>query len=199
MADIEWRIEGDYYESCNCNPGCPCIFNSPPTKSFCVFLFAFDIRRGHYGDARLDGTKAAGMIHSPGNMWEGNYTQALYIDAACTQEQRKALEVIFTGAAGGSAPFTALFGDLVAKYLGAKDVPIEIDSQTHKVSIPEIMDFDLEYLKSVTGKIPRVLDADFIPEHKVGRAVSSTYTDHDTNRDNTGGHAFISTFELYGP
>ncbi len=61
------------------------------------------------------------------------------------------------------------------------------------------MDFELEYLKSVTGKIPRVLDADFIPEHKVGRAVSSTYTDHDTNRDNTGGHAFISTFELYGP
>lgn len=198
MSAPKWRITGEYYESCPCIPGCPCIFNSPPTKGWCIFLYAFYIKDGRCENVPFKGLKVAGMIHSPGNMWEGNYTQALYVDVTATQEQRTALETIFRGAAGGGA-FAVLFGELVSTYLGTKYVPIVFDSEARKVSIPGILQMELEYIKGLTGKVPKIVDADFIPEQKVGRAVSSWFTDHAMNVDNTGGHAFISEFDLSGP
>ena len=26
FADPAWSIEGEYFEACTCNPGCPCLF-----------------------------------------------------------------------------------------------------------------------------------------------------------------------------
>jgi hypothetical protein len=27
----QWRIQGDWWDLCNCAIGCPCVFSSPPT------------------------------------------------------------------------------------------------------------------------------------------------------------------------
>ena len=31
----EWRLKGDWWDMCNCNIGCPCVFSSPPTLGYC--------------------------------------------------------------------------------------------------------------------------------------------------------------------
>lgn len=32
----KWTIEGDYYQTCSCDYGCPCQFQAPPTQGFCA-------------------------------------------------------------------------------------------------------------------------------------------------------------------
>ena len=31
-----WKLEGDYFEGCNCDLICPCIFKGDPDESYCL-------------------------------------------------------------------------------------------------------------------------------------------------------------------
>src|SRR2546429_98439 len=61
----QWRIAGDYFENCNCDVVCPCLFStapqltSRPTQGVCDVAFGFHINQGHYGDVTHDGLNAA--------------------------------------------------------------------------------------------------------------------------------------------
>ena len=62
----EWAIEGEFAESCSCNPACPCMFGSPPTNSYCQGSRLVRVNSGHYGDVDLAGTTVM-MVFSMGN------------------------------------------------------------------------------------------------------------------------------------
>ncbi|MHA6645712.1 DUF1326 domain-containing protein, partial [Mesorhizobium sp. A623] len=32
----EWKLSGSYFETCNCETACPCVFLSPPTEGDCT-------------------------------------------------------------------------------------------------------------------------------------------------------------------
>ena len=50
LAGPDWSIEGEYFEGCTCNPGCPCMFGSEPTyNKTCKISGVFHIRKGNYG------------------------------------------------------------------------------------------------------------------------------------------------------
>ena len=51
----KWFIEADYIQACNCDYGCPCEFEAPPTMGFCQGMGAWRINKGKYGDVTLDG------------------------------------------------------------------------------------------------------------------------------------------------
>ena len=51
----DWRIAGEEIGNCNCDWGCPCQFNAPPTTGRCEALVAYEIRDGHYGATTLAG------------------------------------------------------------------------------------------------------------------------------------------------
>jgi len=34
LQTLLWKIEGDYFEGCNCDSICPCIFLADPDKGF---------------------------------------------------------------------------------------------------------------------------------------------------------------------
>ena len=46
MAD--WRMTGIYFKSCNCDPGCPCDFMSPPTHHHCEGVLGMQVETGHF-------------------------------------------------------------------------------------------------------------------------------------------------------
>jgi len=103
----QWRIAGDYFENCNCDVVCPCLFStapqltSRPTQGVCDVAFGFHINQGHYGDVTHDGLNAAVIAHTPGAMAEGNWSVALYVDERGDAAQRAALQAIFSGTSGG--------------------------------------------------------------------------------------------------
>jgi hypothetical protein len=97
-ATISWKIEGDYFEGCNCQSICPCIFLADPDEGDCQLTIGWHIQKGHYGSTRLDGLNVAGIFHTPGNMVTGpKWRAALYLDDRASKEQAEALGKIFSG------------------------------------------------------------------------------------------------------
>ena len=70
MAE-KWNVAGTYFEACNCDVACPCVFLSQPTTGECKALIGWHIDEGNQGDVSLDGLNVALYVHSPGNMVEG--------------------------------------------------------------------------------------------------------------------------------
>jgi len=63
-GSVSWKIEGDYFEACNCRSICPCIFMGDPDNGDCQLTIAWHIQKGQYGQTRLDGLNAAGVFHT---------------------------------------------------------------------------------------------------------------------------------------
>ena len=135
MATPTWNVNGQYYETCNCDFVCPCVPGQlavKPTKGDCQFAMAFQIERGKYGAVSLDGYGFIILGLTPAEMGKGNWSVGLVIDARASAEQRDAITALASGAAGG--PIAALSG-LIGKFLGAESAPIAFDRQGAKWSV----------------------------------------------------------------
>ncbi len=118
---MTWSVEGTYIEACNCEAACPCIFLSPPTEADCKVLVGWHIGKGRHGEAVLDGLNAALIAFAPGNMMDGQWKVALYLDSRGDDKQMAALQGIFSGADGGHL---ANLGPLIGQVLGARPAKI---------------------------------------------------------------------------
>lgn len=98
---VKWALEGDYLQSCNCDYGCPCEFEAPPTKGFCEGVGVWRIKKGTYGKVKLDGLSFGFAAHWPKAIHEGNGTVQLVFDEKAKPDQRDALIQIASGQAGG--------------------------------------------------------------------------------------------------
>jgi hypothetical protein len=138
VADTRWRIKGDYFENCNCDIVCPCLFStaplltSQPTEGACEVGFGFHVDRGNFGEVALDGFNVAVLARTPGPMAEGNWTVALYVDERADGPQREALTAIFSGAAGGTMGNLA---PLISTVLGVVSAPIHWQAEDRRRSI----------------------------------------------------------------
>lgn len=119
-----WNIKGTYVEACNCETVCPCIFYSPPTDGSCTVMLGWHIDQGEFDDITLDGLNTALLVHSPGNMKDGDWKVALYIDSQASKSQNEALMGIFSGQAGGHI---ANLAPLIGEVLGATSTAISLD------------------------------------------------------------------------
>jgi hypothetical protein len=194
-TQTRWQIEGDYFENCNCDVVCPCLFSpgppmtAHPTAGPCEVPFAFHIDRGNYGDTALDGLNAVVALRTPGVMSEGHATVALYLDERADEQQRAGLQAIFSGAAGG--PVGAL-APLIETVLGVKAVPITFtkDGQRRAVEIPGIMRTSVHAAPSMNpdGAI-LVSNAHPFAMESLAMAVGdegSTWADYGMRWDNSG-------------
>ena len=127
MANIpQWWIRGDWFDVCSCNIACPCEFAQAPTNNRCEGVLAYHVREGAYGDVRLDGLNVIGVAHFEGNIWAGEakVSMGLFIDERADERQRQALQLIFSGQAGG---FMANFAKLIGEVRGLEFVPITFE------------------------------------------------------------------------
>jgi hypothetical protein len=143
----DWKLEGDYFEGCNCDAICPCIFLLDPDKGHCNATVAWHIEKGHYDQTRVDDPNAVAVFVAPGNMFTGpKMKAAFYIDQNASQEQKDALSKIFSGQAGG---FFAAAASLIGETLGIKSAPITfgIEGKRRWLHIPEYLTLEIEAIK----------------------------------------------------
>src|SRR3989449_11581222 len=57
MPGPQWKLKVEQLMACNCNWGCPCSFDAPPTYGRCETALAYRIAKGSYGGGGLDGLK----------------------------------------------------------------------------------------------------------------------------------------------
>jgi hypothetical protein len=191
----KWSLSGDYFEACNCNVVCPCLFSpappltSKPSEGDCHVALLFHVNTGAYGDVKLDGLNLAVCASSDGPMGKGNWTGATYVDERADDQQTGALGAIFGGKAGG--PMAAL-APLFGKSLGVKKTPItfKIDGKVRSGAIPGVLSMSVRPLPSlVEGQEIWVSSASPFNPSKLALAVSdpgSTYADYGLKWDNSG-------------
>lgn len=101
----EWWWKAEYFETCNCDYGCPCNTTSIPTDGTCQAINVWKIREGAFDETRLEGLGIALISRWPNPIHEGNGTGVVFVDDRADDEQRAALGEIGTGKAGAGGPF----------------------------------------------------------------------------------------------
>ena len=193
----KWELKGSYFETCNCEAACPCVFTSPPTQGDCTVLVAWHIEHGTYGDVVLDGLNVALAVYAPGTMVETKWTAAAYFDDHADETQNEALHAIFSGKAGGHPAVLASF---IGNILGAKNVPMHYQSDGKKSSltIPGITEAEIELLTGQGGGPITIAGHPLCiapgEPAKVARSKHFSLTDYDWNWKLSGRTGFISPF-----
>src|SRR3974390_1659040 len=112
-GDVSFFVEGDYFEVCNCEVSCNCIWLGPATNDNCDVLLAWHVTSGNRDGVDLSGLNAVMAVHSPKQMTDGGWKVALYLDARASAEQSEALGAVFSGGAGGHlAGLAPLIGEV---------------------------------------------------------------------------------------
>jgi hypothetical protein len=122
----DWHLVGDWFDICSCNIPCPCEFAQAPTNNACQGILAWHIRQGHYGDIQLDALNVLALGAFEGNLWAGEakVIMGLFIDERANEQQREALQSIFSGQAGG---WPASFAANIGEFRGVEFVPITFE------------------------------------------------------------------------
>jgi hypothetical protein len=146
MTETAWRMSGDYFETCNCDYLCPCIYTkstATPTHGDCKVALVFHVDDGHFGETRLDGCAFVVVAQTPGPMAEGNWTVGLIIGEHASAEQRDALSKIASGEVGGPM---ARVATLTSRFAGIEFKPVrfEKDGMTCSVGVPDALDQAVE-------------------------------------------------------
>lgn len=145
---MTWSLNGTYFESCNCDVACPCLFLSPPTEDECTALVGWHIKDGVDEGVSLSGLNVALAVHSPGHMATTQWTVALYVDDKADEAQNASLMKIFGGQGGGHP---ARLATHIGAIVGVRSVPIEfsIEGGKHGLKIPGIADVAID---QITGQ-----------------------------------------------
>ena len=119
----KWHYKAELITACNCDWGCPCNFNAPPTYGLCEGGWAFKIKTGACGTQKLDGLAFALMASWPRAIHEGMGTAKIFIDKRASGEQRHLLEQIVKGKFKGK-PWP-IFAPTFDTWLDSAFVPFE--------------------------------------------------------------------------
>jgi len=197
----EWQLRGGYFEACNCDTACPCVFLGPPTQGECTVLVAWHIEEGNFGTTSLDGLNTVLAAHSPGHMLQAKWKVALYLDERATQAQRDALTKIFAGQAGGHL---ANLAPCIGEVLGVKAVTIDyrVEGRRRSMAINGLAAAEIEAVPgqndgevTVTG-MPFCI-APGIPA-VVAKSKAVSFHDHGYQWEITDKNGFYSPFAYQG-
>jgi hypothetical protein len=194
---MSWNLQGTYFETCNCNVACPCVFLSPPSEGECRVLVAWHVDQGQDGQIDLSGLNVAMAITTPGTMVETKWRAALYLDERADDPQKQALTRIFAGKAGGHPEALASF---VEDVLGVASVRIDYraEGKRRSILIPNIVDAEIEAIEGQGGGEVTVSGHPLciVPGEPavVAKSRRLDYTDHDMIWSISDGNGFYSPF-----
>jgi len=150
-----WFMNGEILGMCNCDWGCPCNFDAPPTYGHCDGVYTLVVHEGRFGDVDLAGAVFIMGGHSPGPIHEGGGTDILVLDERLSREQRDAIHRLWLGGGVGS-PFDEFasvnetrFDPIVAP------VEVRLDGIRSKVRVSDgaVLEADLSPVRNpVTGE-----------------------------------------------
>jgi hypothetical protein len=117
----KWKISGDWFDVCKCNIPCPCEFAQTPSMVTVMVFWLIILTMAIM--VTLNGLNVLALASFEGNIWAGNTKAsiAIFFDELADQQQREALQMIFSGKAGG---FMAQFAKLIGEHRGVNFAPI---------------------------------------------------------------------------
>ncbi|MEZ5341199.1 MAG: DUF1326 domain-containing protein [Acidimicrobiales bacterium] len=198
---MTWAVNGSYFEACNCEAACPCVFLSPPTTGVCTVLIGWHIDEGHFENIALDGLNVALAVDSPGHMVDTPWRAAVYLDDRASEEQSVALASVFSGAVGGHP---AVLAAHIGEILGVVSAPIsfESDKATRALRIGDVADVKIMAIAGqggspvTIGNHPLCIGPGF--DAVVARSEHLRFTDHGYEWELSAKSGFFSPFSYGG-
>lgn len=201
-ARLPWMVKGTVLIACNCDYGCPCNVNAPPTFGHCEGGWTWRIEQGRYGDTVLDGLSIGLYADWPKAIHEGSGIARSLIDARADEKQRAALRTLVEGSAGG--PW-AIFRKTFSELHGPEYVPFEVsvDSQLPAARVGGTLTVEYEAIRNpVTQETihPRVV----MPEGLVVKEAALVGTKRFTlggehvAYDHSGKYGAFGFFQYFG-
>jgi hypothetical protein len=128
---MEWRVQGSYFEGCNCEAICPCraVGGRPGgSSSFgeCFGALSWHIHEGYADDLDLSDLRIVLSLRYYDNVqpitpWE----VVLYVDERADDAQHAALAEIFLGRAGGTV--AQLYGPAIGEVHSVRRATINLE------------------------------------------------------------------------
>src|SRR5256885_9814531 len=94
MPEPQWKLKVEQLMACNCNWGCPCSFDAPPTYGKCETALAYRIAEGSYGGVALHGFKFILLPAWPQASRPGHGPRGPFLFAQPTRPTRRAAEAL---------------------------------------------------------------------------------------------------------
>src|SRR5271169_5881840 len=111
---MAYHLEGQLLEVCDCGVLCPCWVGEDPDNGTCDSVVAYHVEKGTINEVDVSGLSLVVMVHIPGNILQGNWRAAVFVDDRATPEQEQGLLAVWTGQLGGPvADIAKLIGEVV--------------------------------------------------------------------------------------
>ncbi len=157
-ANPSWTIEGEYFEGCTCNPGCPCLFGSEPTHNkTCIITGVFHIHAGSYGQFNLDGQTVIGITDltaGPDDNWIVFYISS---DGHSSVLGKPLLDIF--------RDHVFSFANVPTDRIKVRYLPIQVESSKwrKKATVADNLTLDVDLLrgKSETDKPTQIVNKNF--------------------------------------
>jgi hypothetical protein len=200
LAGPLWSIEGEYFEGCTCNPGCPCLFGSEPTHNkTCKITGVFHIHKGKYGQYNLNDQTVIGITDltaRPDENWIVFYINKKGASGA----HGKALLDIFRNHVFG-------FADVPYERVTIRYLPINIESSKwhKKVSVADNLTLDLEILRGkgdpdkptqIVNKNFPIWSNEFDSTLDMGKAITHRFHEGNLEWNYDGRSGFATRFHF---
>jgi hypothetical protein len=157
---MAYHLEGRLLEVCNCRVLCPCWIGEDPDFGTCDTIVAWRFDKGMINGVDVGGRTIALIAHVPGNILEGNWRAAVYLDDKVSPAQEEAILNVYTGKLGGPVgELVKLIGEVVS----VEKVPITFDVQGGKgtIKLGTAGYAELEPYKSASGATTTLADTVF--------------------------------------
>jgi hypothetical protein len=157
---MAYHLEGRLLEVCNCRVLCPCWIGEDPDFKTCDTIIAWHFDKGTVDGVDVSGRTLAMFAHVPGNILQGNWTAAVYLDDKASSQQEQALLGVYTGQKGGPV---AELAKLVGKVVSVQKVPITftVTGGNGTIKVGDAGYAELEPYKSASGATTTLTDTVF--------------------------------------
>jgi hypothetical protein len=196
-----YHLEGKLLEVCNCEVLCPCWIGEDPDNGICQSIMAWNFDKGEIDGIDVSGLTIGALVHIPGNVLDGNWKAAIYVDEKATDEQNDAILSVWSGKAGG--PVAELV-QLVGEVVSAERVAIQFDvaGGAGTVSIGNSAFAEMETYKGPDGATTTLSNSIFstVPGSPAFVSKASTFKAKNkaagVDQDLSGHNAIQSTFRF---
>ena len=157
---MAYHLEGRLLEVCNCRVLCPCWIGEDPDFGTCDTIVSWHFDKGTIEGIDVSGLTLAAVAHVPGNILQGNWRAAIFVDDKASPAQEAALLKVYTGQAGGPiADLAKLIGEVVS--VERAPILFTVDGGRGTLKIGTDYMAELEPYVSATGKTTTLTDTVF--------------------------------------
>jgi len=196
-----WALKGTLLIACNCDYGCPCNFNAPPSRGKCEGGWMWHVDEGKFGEVSLDGLALAVFCDWPGAIHEGGGRAISLYDERADEAQAEAIEALVRGGHGG--PWGIFINTYEFQDVRPASFELHLDDLASTAKIGDSVELELATIKNpVTGAEarPRAILPEGLVCKEMSLGASSKYRVNDRiSYDHSGQYAAIAPFAYSAP